>query len=88
MKTKINLCFLSCKVPRESSVPAPFRLSGESSPAIPLHRQGVLGEPRRVPGSEASRSHGAAEREDAPPAHLGQQAPTDEGPVTKLTRPS
>ncbi len=81
------LCFC-CQVSRESSVSAPVRLSGESSSTLPLHRQGILGQPRGGHRSQASHPHCGAQREDSPPAHQGQETAAQEGPVTELTGPN
>lgn len=73
------------QVSRESRVCAPVRLSGESSSTLPLHRQRILGQPRRGRRSQASHPHGGAQREDSPPAHQGQEITAQEGPVTDQT---
>lgn len=56
------------QVPSKSRVGAAVWLSGESPPALPLHRQGILGKQRRGQRYQAPHSDRGAERKDSPPA--------------------
>lgn len=56
------------QVPSESRVGAAVWLSGESPPALPLHRQGILGKQRRGQRYQAPHPDRGAERKDSPPA--------------------